>query len=743
MTKTLKDIELSMNANTLLENANSIQHSLAKVYSAYDRADSNWNDKKLSPAANCIGPLLNLLEWVGSARQLKEVMPHFDTLHTVDDLRSLLVRINYKTQKKELAINQITQSFLPAILLGEDDKDVMVVIDLADNGQLLIYNGKSEKFEYKQITGEFITLYTVEKFDPIEANDNESKHGWFQSILSRFKNLFMRLFILTFAINIFDFAVPFYIMMVYDKVIGTKSVTTLITFIGCLVVAIAAGMILRHIRAQTIAYLGARVQGLVTLAAFKQVLSLPILMSESARASEQLSRFKQFVGIRDLFMGHLGSAILDAPFILVFLAAIFAIGGNLGFLSLALLTFYIIVAVGLMPVGTRIMRKSGEHKKNHKNFVVETVEKHSTIIENNAQKLWIERESELSGKSLIAQFKAQQFQAIQQNISQLLVMVTGILTIGLGAGMVIDGNLSAGALIALVTLIWRLLSPIQTVFLGMGRINATIGTFKQINNLMRLRSEKVESKRPNILRQFTGQITLDKVAFKHQTAQTPSIYNLSLAVKPREFIAITGDSGAGKSVLLKLMAGLYTPQVGVVAPDGLNLRQIDSYQYRRAIGYVGQQADFFHGTIAQNLMFANPVATLSELEHALDLAGARKTVEELPEGIDTRLTAQLQRKLTKSFSSQLSLARAYLSNSSIYMFDDPGSDLDPIADKRFIMTLKVLQRKATVILVTQRPSHMYLADRLILLQAGQMLADSAPDELVPKILNAAQTAKVS
>ena len=77
------------------------------------------------------------------------------------------------------------------------------------------------------------------------------------------------------------------------------------------------------------------------------------------------------------------------------------------------------------------------------------------------------------------------------------------------------------------------------------------------------------------------------------------------------------------------------------------------------------------------------------------------------------------------------------------MFDDPGSDLDPLADKRFITTLKVLQKKATVILVTQRPSHMYLADRLILLQAGQMLADSAPDELVPKILNAAQTAKVS
>lgn len=743
MTERLEQAKNTLKSNSLLEGANTIQHSLAKVYQAYDRADSNWQEKKLSPAASCVDPLLNLLEWVGSARQLKEVMPHFDTLRTADDLRSLLVRINYKTKKKAIKLNQVSQVLLPAILLGDDDQDVKIAIDIADNGQLLVFNGASEQFEYQPISSEVAILYTIEKFDPIEANDNESKHGWFQSVLSRFKGLFSRLFILTFAINMFDFAVPFYIMMVYDKVIGTKSIATLVTFVGCLLVAIIAGVILRHIRAQTIAYLGARVQGLVTLAAFKQVLSLPILMSESARASEQLSRFKQFVGVRDIFMGHLGSAILDTPFIIVFLIAIFAIGGNLGFLSLALLGVYIVVAIALMPIGNRYMSKSGEHKKNHRNFVVETVEKHSTIIENKAQQGWIERESKLSGKSLVSQFKAQQFQAVLQNASQLMVMITGILTIGLGAGMVIEGTLSAGALIALVTLIWRLLSPIQTVFLGMGRINATLGTFKQINNLMRLRSEKVESKRPNILRDFSGKIVMDKVAFKHQGAQAPSLYNFSLSIEPRQFIAVTGDSGAGKSVLLKLMAGLYTPQVGVVAVDGLNLRQIDSYQYRRAVGYVGQQADFFHGTIAQNLMFSNPVATLSELEHALDLAGARGEVNALPDGIDTRLTAQLQRQLTKSFSSQLSLARAYLSTSSIYMFDDPGSDLDPIADKRFITTLKALQKRATIILVTQRPSHMYLADRLILLQAGQLAADAPPDKLVPQILNAVQSSKVS
>lgn len=726
-----------MNARALLEGANNIQQSLQKVYEAYERGNKN-SSVNLSAAAACIDPLLNLLEWVGTPRQLKEIMPHFDTLHKADDLRSLLVRINYKTKQKEIQRNRISPALLPAILVGDNDEDVSIAIDIADNGLLLIFNGTTREYEYAEMNNDLVRLYTIEKFDPIETNDNDSRYGWFQSILSRFRSLFTRLFILTFAINLADFAVPIYIMMVYDKVIGTKSLATLGTFVGCLLIAFAIGLILRHMRAQTIAYLGARVQGLVTLAAFKQVLSLPIVMSEGARPSEQLSRFKQFVGIRDIFMGHLGGAILDTPFIIVFLSAIFVIGGSLGYLSLALLTLYVIIGVLLMPVGARFMRKSGDHKRKHRNFVVETVDKHLTIIENSAQNDWLERESELSAKSLVSQFKAQQFQAALQNFSQLMVMITGILTIGLGAGKVIDGTLSAGALIVLITLIWRLLSPIQTVFLGMGRITATLGTFKQINNLMRMRPEKVESKRPNILRNFTGNIILDKVGFRHQGAQTPSVFNLSMTINKGDFIAITGDSGAGKTVLLKLMAGLYAPQTGIVAVDGLNLRQIDSYQYRRAIGYVAQNPEFFHGTIAQNLMFANPVATLPDLEHALDLAGARDIVNELDEGLDTRLTASLQRKLTKSFSSQLSLARAYLSRSSIYIFDNPGSDLDPMADKRFMMTLRALHKKATIILVTQRPSHMYLADRLILLKDGQMLADAEPEKLVPQILKAAR-----
>lgn len=736
-----KTLGQKLNTNTLLEGANTIQHSLHKIYNAYDRKDKT--DEDLSAAAACIDPLLKLLEWVGSTRQLKEVMPHFDTLHTVEDLRSLLVRLNYKTNKRQISANKITKGQLPALMVGRSNEDVQILIELADNGKLLVYNGEEQKFIYKDLTNEQLNLYIIEKFDPVEANNNDSKFGWFQSLLASFKGLFFRLFALTFAINLLDFGVPFYIMMVYDKVIGNKSIPTLITFIGILLMAIALSLILRQIRSQTIAYLGARVQGLVTLAAFKQVLSLPILMSEGSRASEQLSRFKQFVGIRDIFMGHLGSAILDTPFIVVFLAAIFVIGGNLGFLSLALLGFYIISAIALMPIGTRFMRISGNHKKNHRNFVIETVEKYSTVMENNSEEVWMDRESELSAKSQVAQFKAQQFQALLQNLSQLLVMVTGILTIGLGAGNVIEGTLSAGALIALVTLIWRLLSPIQTVFLGIGRINATIGTFKQINNLMRLKSERVESKRPNILRNFTGHIVMDKVGFRHQGAHSPSIFNFSLNIAPREFIAVTGDSGAGKTVLLKLMAGLYTPQTGVVAVDGLNLRQIDSYQYRRAIGYVSQQADFFYGTIAQNLMFANPVATLEELEQALDFAGAREAVEKLPDGIETRLNATLQRQLTKSFSSQLSLARAFLTKNSIYMFDDPGSNLDPHADKRFMETLKTLQKSATIILATQRPSHMYLADRVLLLKDGQLLADADPDKIVPQILKAAQSTKVS
>ncbi|MEC9368618.1 MAG: ATP-binding cassette domain-containing protein, partial [Pseudomonadota bacterium] len=345
--------------------------------------------------------------------------------------------------------------------------------------------------------------------------------------------------------------------------------------------------------------------------------------------------------------------------------------------------------------------------------------------------------------SLISQFRAQQFNVIMQTLSQALVMVTGVVTICAGTVLAIEGELSAGALIAIVALIWRLLSPIQTVFLGLNRLTQTVDTLKQVDNLMRMQTERRPGHIPTFERNFAGQITLAGLGFRYGPRYEPAIKGISLVVEPGQIVAITGHSGAGKSTLLKLAAGLYQPQAGAVVVDRMDLRQIDPAQFRHAIGFVPETLDFFYGTIAQNIRLADPMSSDEQIKEALQLAGAWDAVSALPEGLETRLKTSNRRKLPAGLLQQLCLARAYVKNPGIYLLDDPGAHMDRAADIAFIKQLKALAGRATVLLVTHRPSHMYCADRVVVMKQGTIAAEGTPAQIVPNILKHFQRANVS
>ena len=186
--------------------------------------------------------------------------------------------------------------------------------------------------------------------------------------------------------------------------------------------------------------------------------------------------------------------------------------------------------------------------------------------------------------------------------------------------------------------------------------------------------------------------------------------------------------------MLKLIAGLYRPQMGAVRADGLDLRQIDTAEYRQSVAYVPGELDVFYGTIAQNLRLADPEVSPDVMMKALFEAGAGNLMKSLPKGLDTRIKTTDQRAWTDGVLQQLTLARAYVKNCPIYLMDDPGSRLDRAGDEMFIEKLKSLSGKATVVLITHRPSHMRAADRVVVLDRGQVVGDGTPDEIVPAIL---------
>lgn len=686
-----------------------------------------------SAACACLAPLLSALCWTGESRHLQEALPYIDNVEDLEGLRTVLARLNYETYGQRRSMGSLGSDLLPCLYLSTDGS-LYVVISINPDGLFRVFDGRAKAF--RSIPAETTPgiTYFIREINIEEQNQRGKQYGWIQSLLSKFRKTFFILFGLTFVINVLALLVPLYVMSVYDRAIGAKSIMTLAYLLVGILMVIAADQVLRALRSRYIAYLGARIENLVTTGTFRQLLHLPLPVTETAPIAAQITRLRQFESVREVFTGTLASTILDLPFFFVFIAAILMIGGYLGLLPVALMCIYLLMAAITVPLTSLRVREAGEAKLQSRKFLVELVTKQDAIRGSCAEDVWSDRYREIAGHVLYRQFAAQQLNMTIQTLSQVLLVIAGTATVGFGALMVIDGNLSAGALIAIMALVWRILSPLQSAFLSLNRISQTTRSFKQINILMRMATERQPGQLPTFYRKFNGKITFQQVSFRYAPNTEQALRNISLQIEPKKFIAVTGASGVGKSTLLKIISHLYEPQAGMVRIDDLDLRQIDVGELRHAIGYVPQRTSFFYGTIAQNLQLAHPAATRRDMIAALEEVGALETVNKLEDGIDTRLVGNTRAKFTDGFLQQLSLAQALVKKTSIYLMDEPGNNLDKKGDQALIAVLKKLRGQATIVMVTHRPSHMQLADEIVVLDQGFIVANGPSAEILPKLL---------
>lgn len=574
------------------------------------------------------------------------------------------------------------------------------------------------------------TAYLIEPIDFEKEEKEIARLGWFNVLLRKFKRTFLLLFVITFFINLLSLLVPIYVITIYDKVVGTRSVLTLTYIFAGMGIAILLEFLLRMKRVKIISYLGARIEALLLIKSFQHVLGLPIGVINSAPVGAQITRLKQFESIREMFTGSLAEAFLDVPFLLFFLAASFVIGGTLGWIPVGLIVIYFIIGCITLPIVQTQVARSGEAKSKNRNFLTELISKHRSLYYNASQDTWVKRYTKNWSAHSGLNFISQNTNYILQTVTQSLMFMAGILTLALGVIQVIEGTLSNGALIALMIIIWRMLSPIQTVFMGMHRLSLVTESFSQINHLAQFKPEQPPSKFVSFYRKFKGDIYINNVAFRYGQNADPVLRKINLHIEPGQVIAVTGPSGSGKSTLLKILLGLYKTQLGVVMLDGLDIRQINIQELRNSIGYVPQETTCFYGTVIQNLSFARPEANLREVEAALDEMGLLEKIKQLPDGLNTRIKASEKHLFSEGVLQQISLARTFLKQTSIYLLDDPSKNLDVHGNKALLEKIAHLKGKATVIIVTHNMDYLKLADSVVIISDGINIANVPPKELM-------------
>jgi ATP-binding cassette subfamily C protein LapB len=684
-----------------------------------------------TPAENCLKPLLQALGWSGELRHLQEAIGGDGTIANFAAFTAVLLRLHYEVLHLDATLNDLPQPQLPCLFIPDSDQaDLWVALSKREGGIVEVFKGRAAATATvgpEPQRGRFFYLRKVEE----PAGDSIArKTSWFVSLLLREGAAIRGLFLISVCVNLVALAVPIYMIAVFDKAIGTKSLETLAYCFVAIALTMAVEFVLREMRARGLAYLGARMQGALMNGAFQRLLLLPASMTANASVGAQVTRLKLFESVRDVFSGPLAAALLDIPFILIFVFAVFLIGGSLGWIVLAFLAGLTILISVSIPISRRHVAKAGEAKTENRKFLMEFTANIDIITRCGAEEVWLHRYRELSAANIARASAASDLSLIEQTLSQSLVVVTGGFVVGIGAYDVMAGTLSAGALIALMALVWRVLAPIQTTFLNLNKISQVRSIVQQIDQLMRIPPEYQPRKLPTFARTFKGNIELSGVSMRYSPQAAPALRGISLRIAEGSFVALAGSNGSGKSTLLRVLAQLYLPQAGSVFFDGLDYRQFDAKMLREQIGFVQERQTVFTGTIAENIRLAHPSATDGQIVAILEELGAGEVLSNVARGIHEPLVPQHSLLGTEEFLQKINLARAFIKKPPIYLLDDPMFGLGPADQDALKHKLLSLKGKATIILATHRVSYFYLAERLVVLKAGVVTADGMPTDIL-------------
>ena len=683
----------------------------------------------------CFVELVCARGWRGEPRHLLNALPHLENIDNIHSLRGALANLNFATRPVRTTTADIPRSDLPC-LFEKNNGDITVVTERMGD-DINYYDGAAGGWKSGPANGAVGTAYFIVNGDGSNGGELDGKDEnkrWTSIFLGKFRSLIAGLFAATFFVNLLALVLAVLAMPVYEYVIATRSPDLLVQLMVGALLVIVAQFTLRLLRARSLAYLASRCDIVLGANVIRQMLNLPLSGAGECGIATRISQLKHLDDIGKTVASPSTVALLDLAFIPVFLLAIMAIGGDIAWVPFAVVFLYLILGACALFGAARHTGSAQAAGSRFGDFVMEMSSKHRAIRENTAEPLWIERSEPFVKDQVYRNFRSRVHAMWVQNISHFLALGAGLATLFAGIFAVLDGDMTVGALIAVMALVWHIMVPFQTIFSDLNHFGEVWQSLGQVNQMMRTPIEHRSGRLPTFFREFGGDIALNRVGYRYHPAAEPVLADVTLAIKRGEFVAIAGLNGSGKSTLLKLIMRFYPLNAGTIHIDGIDHRQLDPSELRHSISYLSHDPEFFYGTIDQNMLLANAEANEDDLRTAYRESGLEGYLAQLPEGRETRLTDSFQKTMPESAKQRLALARAYIKNASIYLFDEPANNLDNDGDQLLMLKLAALRGKATILMVTHRPSHMRLADRLICLDNGLVTHDGPSEQVLARML---------
>ncbi|WP_300034679.1 ABC transporter transmembrane domain-containing protein [uncultured Roseobacter sp.] len=670
------------------------------------------------PGLGLLQRLMMAAGWHSSHRNLTEAAPHLAAEISANELLATLENLNVPVSKAKTRPDKITPDDCPALFV-EKSGHLYGILDARDGSLLTFAAGDSEPVWRARDAGTG-TLVRIERFASSDETDVQDD---FRTITSGFGGLMPGLVLASFMTNLMGLATPLMIMMIYDRVIPASTVPLVVSLAAAAALVLAADAGFRIARSRAVSYMGKTVEHRLGLALFRKLMSLPTDQIQSSEVDQQIARFKQFEGLRDLFSGQIMMTLLDMPFILIFLGLIFYLAPPVGFLVIGLMVVFALAIWITLPVLETLNAQAARVKARHQKLMFETVKLQRNIYRLGLGEYWQQKNAAIAGESASASRIARRFQLLCQTFGQSLMMVAGVGAIVLGTVSAMQGDMTFGALIAVMALVWKVLTPLQSIYSNASQLAGFLRSRKQIDRVLAMPQETVRGAASSHQKTFEGKISMSGVTHRFPDAADPVISQVSLDIPAGSLVTISGNSSSGKTTLMEMMMGLRTPLIGSVQLDGMDVRQIPVDDLRQAFSYARKKPDVFHGTLLQNFRLAAPTVGEDDIHRMISVMNLDEDLAALPEGLNTRLTEKFRRSLPSSASRGFALVRTFIRPARVYLLNDPDAGLDYLRKEALIAHLQEIRGSHTVVVASNDPDYIRLADRCIYMSAGRITAN--------------------
>ena len=643
----------------------------------------------------------------------------------IEDINPLvlpcIVLLNGKNPKDELRA---------CILLGFDDEmaNARVVLPEAEDVENSVTIEELKKYYF----GFSILLKKELRFDDKQLTVGDVKENhWLWGTMKIVRDTYRDVIIASLLINIFVLATPLFTMNVYDRVIPNDAKDTLwILSIGVLIVY-GIDVVLKFLRTYFLETAGKKTDIIASSLIFERVLDLKMSSMPSSVGS-MANILKEFESIRSFITSSTISLLIDLPFIILFLITIYYIGGVLVVVPVVIIIFIVFYTLYAKEKLQNSIKQSYEASSMKNGVLIESLSSIETLKSLGAtgysQWKWEEATSQIADKSI----SSKTISASITTVTSFLLQLNTVAIIIVGTYLIGEKMISMGALIAVVIISSRAIAPMGQVASLLSTFHHTKVSYKALDDIMNMPVEHPQGKKFVARPEYRGNIEFKNVGFTYPNSDKSILNNLNFRINEGEHIAIIGKIGSGKSTIHKLLLSLYVPNEGAILVDNIDTKQLDPTELRKNIAYVSQDVLLFNGTVKENIVYRLPHIDDEKIIEAATVSGVMDFINKHPKGFDMPV-GERGAFLSGGQRQSIAIARAILQDYPIVLLDEPTSAMDSSTEAKFIKSIKEYLKGKTMILVTHKTSLLSLADRVIVMEDGQIVLDGKKDYVVEKL----------